>query len=266
MPVPLQLFSFFPAIPPPVPARLVVMPDRPCPYLPDRQSCSRALWAEHMPSEAYEQFMNAGFRRSGKVIYQPICRGCRACQPIRVPVADFRSNKSQRRCWRRNADLRVDLGPPRASDEKFELYRRYLSEWHGGEMDASREGFEEFLYHSPVASLEFSYRDVAGELLAVGICDICPGSLSSVYFYFEPGAAARSLGIYGALHEIDYATRQGLAHYYLGYWVAQCRSMQYKSSFRPSEILGYDQVWRENTLAMSQGVGLDQSCDLVSEI
>jgi len=246
MPTALQLFSHYPAIPPPVSVQLVVSPERACPYLPDRQLRSRALWAEAMPAGVYEQFMNAGYRRSGKILYQPICRGCRECLPIRIPVTLFRPSKTQRRCWRRNADLRVSSAPPDASDEKFELYRHYVRKWHGGETDDGREAFESFLYRSPVPSLEFCYRDVAGRLLAVGICDLCPSALSSVYFYFDPDHAARGLGTFGALFEIRHATRENLPYYYLGYWVARCGTMEYKSTFRPCEILGHDQVWRVN--------------------
>src|SRR5690606_123433 len=99
-------------LPPPRPVRLRVCPEEPCTYLPGRQTTLRAFWAHHLSGQAYREFMDAGFRRSGRVIYQPICRGCRACIPIRIPVETFRPGKSQRRCWRRNADLTVSVGAP----------------------------------------------------------------------------------------------------------------------------------------------------------
>ncbi len=188
--------------------------------------------------------MNAGFRRSGKIVYQPVCLGCRACQPIRVPVSLFHPNKAQRRSRRRNRDLTVTSAVPKATDEKFELYRRYIRDWHGGSMDHDRDGFERFLYESPVDSLEFCYRDPNGRLLAVGICDVGPESLSSVYFYFDPIDASRGLGTYGVLYEIEHAAKRNLPYYYLGYWVAQCGTMEYKATFRPNELLSHDQVWR----------------------
>ncbi len=199
-----------------------------------------------MSGERYGQYMDAGFRRSGNVLYQPICRGCRACQPLRVPVDRFRPDKSQRRCWRRNADLCVTAGTPQPSAEKFELYQRYVSQWHGRPTEDGREGFERFLYASPVPSIEFCYRDTGDRLLAVGICDVVPEALSSVYFYFDPNDAARGLGTFGAIWEIRYAIQERMKYYYLGYWVEACREMRYKSFFRPNEILCPDQVWRLN--------------------
>jgi arginine-tRNA-protein transferase len=188
--------------------------------------------------------MDAGFRRSGKVIYQPICSGCRACQPIRVPVARFRPTKSQRRCYRRNSDLTVVVGEPTPTSEKYELYLRYIREWHGGSVQGEYDGFVSFLYDSPVKTQELCYRDAGGRLLAVGICDVSAESLSSVYHYFDPREAHRGLGTFGAIWEIEHARQRMIAYYYLGYWIDGCRSMEYKSAIRPYEILWPDQVWR----------------------
>jgi arginine-tRNA-protein transferase len=208
-------------------------------------STSRALWAEQLPPELYHRFMDAGFRRSGKLLYQPACRGCRACQPIRIPVAEFRPSRSQRRCRKKNDDLVVSVAEPVATDDKYHLYRRFLAgRFDRSGDDESRELFERFLYDSPVQTLEFEYRDCAGRLLAVGICDICNESFSSVYFYYDPVEARRGLGTFGALHEIDTAAQLGIPYYYLGFWVAGCATMQYKVDFRPSEVLYPDGIWR----------------------
>ena len=255
MPLSPHLVSHYPGHPAPVRVPLHVFPPHECSYLPGRMSRTRGFLAADMPGDVYHDFMDAGFRRSGRLVYQPVCGGCRACVPLRVPVATFESSKSQRRCWRRNADLSVSSAPPEATAEKFELYRRYTTVWHGkadggpadgadAGADEGRASFESFLYDSPVDTLEFCYRDAAGRLLAVGICDASSRALSSVYFYFDPAEARRGLGTFGALYEIDAARRLGMSHYYLGYWVAGCGAMRYKASFRPCEVLDTDGVWR----------------------
>jgi leucyl-tRNA---protein transferase len=178
-------------------------------------------------------------------MYQPVCRGCRECRMIRVPVATFRPTKSQRRCRRRSADLAVSVAEPAATDEKYELYRRYVVGRHGRSAeDEGRASFERFLYESPVETAEFTYRDAGGRLLGVGICDLSRHSLSSVYFYFDPAESRRGLGTFGALYEIEFAQRLGIPHYYLGYWIDGCETMQYKSDFRPAELLWPDGLWR----------------------
>jgi arginine-tRNA-protein transferase len=83
-------------------------------------------------------------------------------------------------------------------------------------------------------------------LLAVGICDMSPLSLSSVYFYFDPSESRRGLGTFGALREIAFTRQHQIPHYYLGYYVSGCGAMEYKAPFRPNEILCTDGIWREN--------------------
>jgi len=217
-------------------AELPVTGEEACPYLPGRQARYRAFCADDVPASVYHELMNLRFRRSGDYFYQPVCHGCDQCVPIRVPVGAFVASRSQRRVVRRNQDVEVAVGVPVYSDEKFSLYRRYMREWHG-KRDVDEHDFQRFLVESPVASVEFQYRDAGGRLLALGICDVSAASLSTVYFYFDPASAGRSLGTYGALVEIDWARRNAIPHYYLGYWVPGSATMDYKARFQPHELL-----------------------------
>src|SRR5205823_5331253 len=92
----------------------------------------------------------------------------------------------------------------------------------------------------------FAYRDSGNRLLAIGICDVCTSSLSSVYFYFDPGESGRGLGTFGALTEIGFARERSIPYYYLGYYIDGCATMQYKADYRPHELLCGDGVWRAN--------------------
>jgi arginine-tRNA-protein transferase len=250
--VPAQILSHYPAIPPPFSLRLWESPPHACPYLPGRQATTRAVMTDSAPPATYHAFMDANFRRSGKIIYQPACAGCRRCQSLRVPTREFRRTKSQRRCWRKNSDVLVTVDAPAASEEKFAIYRRYQSQWHGKD-DSNYDEFCDFLYRSPVDTLEFAYRDGTGRLLAIGICDRSEQSLSSVYFYFDTSECNRSPGTFGALWEIQWATQHGIPYYYLGYYVPGCAAMQYKASYHPHELLCADGVWR----TPAQGVPKD---------
>lgn len=94
-----QVSSHFPAVPPPVAVPLTVLATGVCPYNRQRTSQLRALSAGRMDGSIYHDFMNAGFRRSGRMVYQPVCPGCRRCVQIRMPVAQFSLSKSQRHAW-----------------------------------------------------------------------------------------------------------------------------------------------------------------------
>ena len=233
--------------------RLWESPPHACAYLPGRQATMRALMTRDMPAETYRAFMDANFRRSGSIIYQPTCAGCRACQSLRVLTGEFQMNKSQRRCWRRNDDIIVSVNDPVPNAEKFAIYQRYLQTWHERQ-DGSYDEFCDFLYESPVPSLEFEYRDASKKLLAIGICDHSSQSLSSVYFYFDPSECNRSPGTFGALWEIRWAAEHGVPFYYLGYWVDGCAAMEYKASFHPHQILGADGIWRDHAKNTSRHI------------
>ena len=228
-----------------------------CPYLRDRDSTNLFAETSQLSSAAYQQWMNAGFRRSGRLIYKPICEHCAECRPLRVHVDSFAPSRSQRRVWRRNRDVAVDVGPPIPTDEKWKVYSAYLIHQHDGKMDHDREDFERFLYDSPTSTLEMTFR-VNGVLLGVGIIDECPDCMSSVYFYFAPEAARRSLGVFSALCEIEECRRRGLAYWYAGYYIRDCRQMNYKAQYRPYELLGSDSIWRPADSAALDGELVDE--------
>lgn len=77
-------------------------------------------------------------------------------------------------------------------------------------------------------------------LVAVGVVDVLPRGLSSVYLFYEPTFARDviPLGKYAILKEIQFArdTLQ-VPYYYLGYYIESCPKMRYKAEYRPSELL-----------------------------
>lgn len=163
---------------------------------------------------------------------------------MRVRVSEFSPSRSQRRVLKRNADVEVRIGPPQADDEKHRLFSAYLGYQHDGTMSDDRADFEQFLYHSPTQTLEMTYH-AAGRLVAVGIVDVCPTAISSVYFFFDPAESKRSLGVFGGLREIEECHRRGLPYWYLGYFVRDCRSMNYKASYGPHELLDARGDWQQ---------------------
>jgi len=210
--------------------------EMPCPYLAMRQARSEAYYFESLDGAKYELLLACGYRRSGRVVYRPRCRGCSECKQVRIPVDRFEASKSMRRTWRRNQDVIVRCAPPDPTDEKFEMFTRYLQTQHDDTMPRSRAAFAEFLYDSPMETLEFTYR-LGRRTIGASIADLCPGGLSSVYCYFDPEFAKRSLGTFSVLWELDYCRTHDLPYYYMGYYIADCPAMAYKVRFRPSEIL-----------------------------
>jgi len=215
----------------------------PCPYLEARQTEDEIIYASRPGGAVYQVLMDFRFRRSGPMVYRPICSDCHECIPIRVPVDHFSPSRSQRRVMRRNKDIHVKVDVPECTEEKWRIYSDYLERQHDGSMDAGFSAFEEYLYCSPTDTMEMTYR-LGERVVAVGILDVCPNSLSTVYFYFDPAEAQRSLGTYGALCEIEECRHRKLAYWYVGFYIRGCGRMSYKVNFRPYELLGRDGVWR----------------------
>lgn len=213
-----------------------------CPYLDGLSSRNEVYRADHLDGAIYERLMNRFFRRSGRLVYRPRCRGCVECRPLRVPVDAFVPTRSMRRVWRRNTDLEVDRGEPRISDEKYEVFTRYLDGQHDTTMSRSYECFRDFLYDSPTETVEYCYR-LGQRLVGVSLADRLPSGYSSVYMYFDPDFASRSLGTYSVLWEIEQCRQECLPFYFLGYFVADSKAMAYKSRFRPNEVLAEDDNW-----------------------
>jgi arginyl-tRNA--protein-N-Asp/Glu arginylyltransferase len=195
----------------------------------------------------YSNLSMLGFRRSGNHIYRPHCSHCSACIPARVPVVDFTPNRAQRRCLKRNADLRVERSDCIANEESYALYDRYIRARHadGDMFPPDRDQFESFLNNPWSCTEYYAFRD--GErLVAVAVVDAMLDGLSAIYTFYDPDDEARSLGRYAVLWQIQRCVEQGLPYVYLGYWIRNCRKMAYKADYRPLETLVNNQ-WQRST-------------------
>ncbi|XP_067141052.1 arginyl-tRNA--protein transferase 1 isoform X1 [Centruroides vittatus] len=138
------------------------------------------------------------------------------------------------------------------------IYAKYQMTIHGDPPDkCSEDQFTWFLVKSPLKSLsqpekksEFfcgygSFHQqywLDDNLIAVGVVDVLPHCVSSVYLYYDPSYSFLSLGTYAALREIAFTQELNrivpeLKYYYMGFYIHSCPKMRYKGNFEPSYLL-----------------------------
>ncbi|PJK28119.1 arginyltransferase [Minwuia thermotolerans] len=218
-------------------------PPTPCPYLSGKMERKVVtLLSGEEPDHLHSVLSTAGFRRSQDLAYRPACDDCNACVPVRIPAERFRPNRTQRKNWRRNSDLKARIMPAVATREHYILFRQYLSSRHaeGGMAEMRFGDYRAMIEDTPVDSCLVEFRDREQTLRAVCLTDRMQDGFSLVYSYFRPSDAARSLGTYIVQWHVQHAIAEGLDHVYLGYWIADSRKMSYKSAFRPLEQLTAD--------------------------
>lgn len=222
---------------------------QPCPYLHGRaeRKLFTALQGENA-AELNNALSRQGFRRSQNVLYRPSCESCVACMSARIRVADFAPSRTQRRVAGRSGALRRLATSAWATEEQFDLFRRYLDRRHadGGMADMDIFEFAAMIEETPVKTRVIEYRCAGADLTqiaagddhlaAVCLTDVLDDGLSLVYSFYDPRLQAMSLGTYVILDHIEIARAAGLPYVYLGYWVPGSRKMDYKARFDALEI------------------------------
>ncbi|KAJ6509921.1 arginine-tRNA-protein transferase [Mycena vitilis] len=151
------------------------------------------------------------------------------------------------------------LEPSSYSLEKFELFCKYQKGIHS-DSDSTPSGFKRFLVDSPLSPDPIPYHTLPpphlptnygsyhqlykcdGELIALGVIDILPSCVSSVYFMYDPAWEDFSLGKLSALREISLASEikaagaPEMTSLYMGFYIHSCPKMRYKGDYHPSYL------------------------------
>jgi arginine-tRNA-protein transferase len=152
-------------------------------------------------------------------------------------------------------DITVETEPASFSQEKYELYKKYQITVHNDkEEELSEKGFTRFLVESPLVDNRKPKTDLSSsaglrygtyhqlyrlqrKLVAVGVLDLVPSGLSSVYCFYDVDHRDLVLGKFTALKEIEFCQQNRLSYYYMGFYIHSCEKMRYKGEFHPSELL-----------------------------
>lgn len=227
-----------------------VTPPHQCAYLPEETARLEYEAFDALTAAEYLARMQRGWRRFGHATFRPRCAACVKCQSLRVDVARFRPDRSQRRAAKMNEGVvQVRIGSPSVTREKLALHDRF----HAFQADnkgwpyfgaKDRASYQESFVVNPFPTQEWCYY-LAERLIGVGYVDDLPGAMSAIYFFYDPGERGRSLGTWNVLRILACAAERHIPYVYLGYYVAGCRSMEYKARFTPNQTLDPDGQWRD---------------------
>ncbi|KAI0885303.1 arginine-tRNA-protein transferase [Annulohypoxylon maeteangense] len=141
------------------------------------------------------------------------------------------------------------------TEEKFLVFENYQKVIHRESLPSiSREGFKRFLCSSPIKQEKYTAPDgrerqlgsfhqcyrIDGKLVAIGVLDLLPDCVSTVYFLYHESIHKFSPGKLGALREIALAMEGGYRWWYPGFYIHTCPKMRYKIDFSPQQILDPD--------------------------
>lgn len=221
----------------------------PCSYI--KGQYERKIVTELVSKKAVALYNNLsmhGFRRSQSIAYRPDCDLCNACVSLRIPVADFRPNKTQKKNLSKNKNTIGKVETNRPTSEQYALFRDYVSARHHGDgmSDMTMLDFTLMTEESYVDTRMIEYREKGidsfmtksgkGALKAVSITDFLGDGLSMVYTFFNPEDEKRSLGTMMILDHIERAKALNLPYVYLGFLIKNSPKMAYKANFKPHEL------------------------------
>jgi arginine-tRNA-protein transferase len=198
------------------------------------------MLATDLSNQEFDELLVSGWRRFGIYFFRPMCESCKACIPIRVPVASFNPSKSQKRVLKKNTNTKVIFRELSYWDDIYNVYKDHSKRFG---QDTSVENFKQTFFSPAVPAFQTEYY-VDEKLAAIGFVDLGIDGISSVYFVFREEYSYLSLGTFGALQEIEIVRNLGMKYYYLGYYLKDNKHMKYKALFKPYQLYDWDsELW-----------------------
>ena len=215
--------------------------DSNCSYLKDRSARMQYKYIENCPGILNDKLVKKGWRRFGNYYSRPQCSTCTECKSIRIDVENYKFSKNARRTIRKNINTVFTIQKPTISNEHLEIYEKYhkyMEEKKGWKSyDIKPKSYYElYITGAHKFGKEILYY-INNQLVAVDLVDFMDDGISSIYFFYNPDFASYSLGRYSIYMQIQLAKNFNLHWIYLGYYVKDCPSLNYKERFKPFETL-----------------------------
>ena len=212
-----------------------------CSYLPSKEQTAHYKIVSECSSSFCTTLVQRGWRRFGKMFFRPICSDCNECQSVKIDAVNYNFSKSERRIIKKNSHINTIIQKPSISYEHIDLFNKYHNFMHykkGWDHNTTtpKSYFTSFVDGYETFGYEILYYD-KDELIAVDLIDIIEDGISSIYFYYDPEYSNLSLGRYSIYKQIELANALKKSWIYLGYYVKDCQSLNYKNQYQPQLTL-----------------------------
>ena len=226
----------------------------------DKESTSEELVIRplSMSVEHYQQLVDCGwYRRGGVKMFRLRQNHNMECcdweTRVLVTKFDHKKHKSYKKVLKRMPvdRLTVETCPAHFSREAFDLYNDYHIKKHDKPLKSEYSYCEHTVNtpttHQTIDGIEYGtfhqmYR-LDGKLVAVGIIDVIPKGLVSIYMWYDVSKeiSKYSFGVYSALKEIEMVRNLGernpqMKYYYLQGWNCNNKKLNYKANYEPEEF------------------------------
>ena len=211
-----------------------------------------------MTLSQYQLLINNGwYRRGGIKMYGLRCNhNVHCCDwETRVNVEDFdyRTHKSYKKVLRKmpRNRLTVETKPTHFDREAFHLYNEYNMMRHD-KPQMSEYSYSEHVVNTPIVNQTIDGLDYGtyhqfykldGKLVAVGVIDIVPTGIVSIYMWYNVSkeVSKLSFGVYSMLREIEFVQELSkynprMKYYYLQGWNGNNKKLSYKANYSPEEF------------------------------
>ena len=207
----------------------------------------------------YQHLIDNGWHRRGgvKMFRLARCHNIECCtweSRVQVSKFDHRTHKSYKKVLRKmpgKGRLTVETKATHFCQEAFNLYNDYHVQKHDKPVK-SEYSYCEHVVNSPIANqivdgVEFGtfhqlYR-LDGKLVAVGVIDIVPKGIVSVYMWYDVSkdTSKLSFGVFSVLKEIEVVKEMSkhnpnMQYYYLQGWNGNNKKLSYKANYMPEDF------------------------------
>ena len=224
----------------------------------DGSSEELVIRPQSMTPFQYQLLINNGwYRRGGVKMFRLRCNhNVHCCDwETRVSVEDFdyRTHKSYKKVLRKMPvdRLTIETKPTHFDREAFDLYNEYHVTRHD-KPRKSEYSYCEHVVNTPIANQTVDGFDYGtyhqlykldGKLVAIGIIDIVPTGIVSIYMWYSVSKEVLKLsfGVYSALKEIEFVRElskrnPNMKYYYLQGWNENNKKLSYKANYSPEEF------------------------------